>query len=338
MTLVSIGDMARAFRMQGHNAQLKAALGRLTQEVTTGVQADRGRAVAGDFTALAGIDCSLRLLDAFATATTEAELVARSVQTALGTLQDLAGGFGATLLGISPSSSATMTDAATADARQRFDAAVSALNLKVAERYALSGEATDTRPLADPGTILAALTAAIAGQATGEGVATAVDAWFDAPAGGGGFLDIAYLGAGTPAAAARIGAGPAAEMSLTAADPALRGLLKGLALAALASEGALAGQPAERGALARAAGAWITGAGQDLAGLRAGIGATEARLADAATRNAAEASALRIARAGLVAADPYDSATALEAARTQIETLYTLTARLSRLSLAEYLR
>ena len=56
-----------------------------------------------------------------------------------------------------------------------------------------------------------------------------------------------------------------------------------------------------------------------------------------AIRNAAEASALQIARNGLVAADPYDTATAIQAVQTQIETLYTLTARLSRLSLTDYL-
>ena len=40
----------------------------------------------------------------------------------------------------------------------------------------------------------------------------------------------------------------------------------------------------------------------------------------------------------IVAADPFDAATGLQAAEAQLEALYTLTARLSRLSLTEYLR
>ena len=37
-------------------------------------------------------------------------------------------------------------------------------------------------------------------------------------------------------------------------------------------------------------------------------------------------------------ADPYRTATDLQAAHTRLETLYVLTARLSRLNLTEYLR
>ena len=37
-------------------------------------------------------------------------------------------------------------------------------------------------------------------------------------------------------------------------------------------------------------------------------------------------------------ADPYRTATDLQAAQTRLETLYVLTARLSRLNLTEYLR
>ena len=44
-----------------------------------------------------------------------------------------------------------------------------------------------------------------------------------------------------------------------------------------------------------------------------------------------------IARLGIVSMDPYDAATALTEAESQLDTLYTVTARLSRLSLANYL-
>jgi flagellar hook-associated protein 3 FlgL len=37
-------------------------------------------------------------------------------------------------------------------------------------------------------------------------------------------------------------------------------------------------------------------------------------------------------------ADPYQAATELELAQTQLEAVYTLTARLSRLSLSDYLK
>ena len=78
------------------------------------------------------------------------------------------------------------------------------------------------------------------------------------------------------------------------------------------------------------------------------VGAGLARLADAplATALAREATVVaadalhpgELRRRGIVAADPFETANALEAAKTQLETLYALTARLSRLNLADYLR
>ena len=64
----------------------------------------------------------------------------------------------------------------------------------------------------------------------------------------------------------------------------------------------------------------------------------EARVEDAAARLSARGTALEIARNDMSAADPYETATKLQNVQLQLETHYTLTARLSRLSLTEYLR
>ena len=57
----------------------------------------------------------------------------------------------------------------------------------------------------------------------------------------------------------------------------------------------------------------------------------------AATRNDAEGTGLRIMHNRLASADPYEAATALTDAEARLEKLYALTARLSRLSLMDYL-
>ena len=67
------------------------------------------------------------------------------------------------------------------------------------------------------------------------------------------------------------------------------------------------------------------------------VGTVQAQIAAAQTRNTAEESALSITRAGIISADPYDAATRLEDLQTRIEALYLVTARVSRLSLADYL-
>lgn len=337
MNYLSVGDMAQAFRMRRHNADLQTRLASLAEEMTSGVRSDIGAAVSGDFRVLAGLDRSLTTLRAYKTATDHAALVTRTVQTSLDTAHALSTGIAASLLTAATGASSASVDIAAGDAKQKLAAVVSALNTQVGDRYLLSGTATDRRPVSGADDILAALTAAAAGQVTVAGVESAVVAWFDASPGGGGYLDTVYGGAATPLAPMQIGAGEEATMDVTAAGPAIRDLLKGLALGALVADGILASDPAGRAALLKRSGETLIAAGNDMVTLRARVGTVEAHIADVAARNSAESSALGIARNGLIAADPYDTASALEAVQTQIETLYTLTARLSRLSLTDYL-
>ena len=71
--------------------------------------------------------------------------------------------------------------------------------------------------------------------------------------------------------------------------------------------------------------------------LRAELGTTQARLDAATSRHQSQVTALNIAKSGLVSVDPYQTATELEAVRLQLETLYSVTARVSRLTLAAFL-
>jgi flagellar hook-associated protein 3 FlgL len=338
MRNVSLGDLGRMMQSRRSYAGLSAEVQRLTQEVTTGAKADRGRAVRGDFTALAAIDRARLTADATRLALSEAATLTGSLQTMLETAQTAAAGIAVGLMSATTTTGAGQVDALTTDARAKFFTAVSALNMQVGDRYVLSGTATDARPISGGQDILDALTAAIAGQVTVSGVTGAVAAWFDAPPGGGGYLDTVYGGSLTPLAPLQTGAGDSVSMTLTAADPAIVDLLEGLATAALVAEGALAGDVNGRALLTRAAGQMILSADGPMTGIRAALGTVEATVADAQMRRSAEVTALDLARATLIEADPYAAATALEEAQARIETLYTLTARLSRLSLAEVLR
>lgn len=337
MTRVSIGDVAQTFLLRRQTTDMKAALQRLTQEMGSGRKADLAAAVSGDFRALAGIEHSLSTLASYRTAAAEAGLVAETLQTSLESVQTLAGDLAPVLAAAGTTGNPTQVATAAFDARQKLYTAVSALNVRVGDRYLLSGAATDRKPILGGQDLLAALNGAIAGQTTASGIAAAVTAWFDAPAGGGGYADTIYGGSATPLSPIAIGEGESAVIGLTADDDTLRDTLKGLALGALVAEGALPNDPAARAWLVRAAGETLMTATTDLAGLRANLGSVEGHIQAIATRNTAEASALEIARGEIVAADPYATASELEAVTTQLETLYTLTARLSRLTLTDFL-
>lgn len=337
MTTVSIGDLARNFQLRRQNAELQTRLSTLTKEMTTGMKSDIADAVAGDFKPLAGLNHSLGLLEGYKTAASEAGLFAEGIQNVLGTVQTLAENVAPTLLDAGTAGRAEIIDTTTVDARQKFRSVVSALNTQIADRFLLSGTAIDRAPIASAQDVLDALSAATAGQTTASAIISSVDAWFDAPAGGGGYQDVIYDGAG-PQSAIDIGANDSVTLDVTALDPAIRDTLKGLALATLVADGALAGDDAGRALITKTAGETIVGAGSSLATLRARVGTIESHIAESASRNAAERDALRTARAALVEADPYETATALQSVQTSIETLYSITARLSRLSLADFLR
>ena len=192
------------------------------------------------------------------------------------------------------------------------------------------------RPLADSDTILSALSSLVASETTASGAIDAIDAWFNAPAGSGGYLDIAYQG-GTSFTPFRIGEGEQVSLEVTAADQEVRDFLQSLSIGALLAEGLFAGDTANRALIATAAGEQVLTSAGSLTNIGSSIGAAQERIETILTRNSSESSSLTLSRNQLTAVDEYDSATALQALQTQMETLYTLTARLANLSLTDYM-
>lgn len=338
MKYLSVGDMAQTYLMRRHNVQLKSTLSQLSDELVTGVRQDVGAAVGGDFTALSAIDRSLARLSSFTQVASQVSLYATVQQDTLELIQNHAYEMGATMASAASAASSSMIDSGAADAAQRFYSIASALNVSVAGRYVFSGTATDTQPVVDGAEIIAQLSTVVSGLSNAEAIAAAVYDWFDAPAGGGGFIDLAYTGSDTALAEFQVSETDRASLSITAQNRTLRDTLKGFALATLISEGATPDDPATRSALAQAAGEQIIAADVQMSTLRSELGTTQSIVAEAQTRNASEKSSLEISKGELIGIDEYDSATALEAVQTQLETLYTLTSRLSQLSLTDYLR
>lgn len=338
MNFLSIGDLAQSFRLRNHDVQLKRELARLTEEVTTGIASDPTAAVRGDYATLAGIERSLTRTEAFRTSATEAAGLAGTIQVALETAQSQVNAAVPSLLLASLTMTDRQIDTVALAAGQRLGSVISGLNTRAADRYVLSGTATDRPPLADAATLIAAAQTAVAGQSSPGTIASALEAWFDLPAGAGGFIDQIYGGSANALAAFQLAEGETAVVGLTAAAPTIRDTLRGFTLAALVDAGALPGDREGRAALLRSAGEVLVTADGGLTGLRADLGATEEAIDAATTRASSERHRLQIARNDILATDPYETASALEAVKLQTEMLYTITGRLSQLRLADYLK
>ncbi len=334
MSFVSIGDLSQSLQLRRDNARLKADLSRLSSEVSSGRIADLRGAEKGDLRPLAAIERTVALLDGYRTAVREAALFAETAQTTLSTLDASADELIGNLFLARTAASPTQIDAVGAAAASAFESAVARLNVQVAGRTVFAGIATDGPALAPAGDILDAVEVAAAGATTAADVEVALDTWF-AP--GGGFDTTAYLGSDT-LRPFRLSDSDTATPSVTADAPELRATLKGMAMAALLDRGILAAAPGERSALAERAAEALVPARDGVIAVRAGVGAAEAVIERSRVRIEVETSTAELARARIVAADPFVAATELQAVQVQLESLYAVTARLSSLNLAAYLR
>lgn len=336
MSITTFSDAAQFHLLRHDSAQQKADLTRLTSELSSGRVADLGKALGGDYAALADITRGMRLNATFSASVTEASIAAEGRQNALERISAELDGFAPSLLAISSSGNLSGLQLKLADAGDRFEQAISVLNTRFAGRSLFSADAPDNTPLVSADAMLLELRALVSGTPDAATAVADVTAWFTDI--GGGYETLAWQGGGGNAPVVLIGEGQTADTGVTALDPALREALAGLALAALASEQAFNLPEEEYRALITATAHQMLQSEDGLIGLRARLGAEEARIEDAKVAAESARGSLQMEYGRLVEADPYATATELEAVSLRLESLYILTARISRLSLTEYLR
>jgi flagellar hook-associated protein 3 FlgL len=335
MSFTTIGDLSQSLQLRRDNARLTGDLQRLTAELSTGRTADLRQATRGDLRPLAALERSVAVLETFRASNAEAALLADVAQSALAGVETGAGILSATALIARTSAVPVQIDAVGREGTQQFASAVARVNVQAAGRTVFAGIATDRPPLLPADEILDALQTATAASTTAADVRAALDTWFGP---GGGYESFAYSGSAEPLRALRVSTSESVDFPATALAPEIRDALKGLAMSALLDRGVLAGNVPERAALAGASGEALIAARDGLVNLRAVVGDAEAAIERARVRNEAELSAAELARAALVEADPFRAAADLQAFQGQLETLYAITARLSALSLANFLR
>ncbi len=334
MAAQSIGDLAQGFLLRRQTAEARHALGDHARALTTGRVSDPGTRLKGDFSSLAAIEHRLGTASGHRRAAAEAATLARAQQAALGTVSGAAGDLAAGFLDQAGASGAGNALRG-AEAEAAFARVVSSLNTSAAGRSLFAGAASDGPALAPAETMLADIRAAVAGLDDPADLSAVVEAWFSDP--GGGFETAGYLGDDAPMSPVPLGGSDRARLEARASDPALRDVLSALAL------GAIAGDPANdlsepaRADLFRAAGDRLLAAQDGVTELRATVGQVEAQIETAEARLAAETSAAELARSELVGTDRFEAATRLKDAERQLELVYEVTARLSRLTLLDRL-
>ena len=338
MTLTTIGTMSQFFITQRQNVEIRDRLNTLNEELSTGRASDLARHLGGDAGRLGQIDRRLGLIGSFSASGSRLAQMTATMQTGLDRIETSRSALSEELLRVTEASGPSQRETAVNSARAGFEEMVGTLNMRIGGEALFAGADAAGTALADADAMLDDLRAAIAGAApaTATDFRAVVETWFDDPA--GGFATMGYTGDTGTAPERPIDSGTRITLDIRADATEIRDLLKATALAALAADPAATLSTEDRNAVLTEAGLELAAGAQGFAGLRGRLGATEARIETAMVRLEAEATALGQIRNDLVLKDPFETATALEQTRLQLETHYTVTARLAQLSFTEYLR
>ena len=335
MTLQSIGDLAQSLVLRQQSAHLARETDRLTREVSTGQATDTARHLSGNLMPLSDIERALTLADAHRDVARVASVDAAMMQTSLARVEESGRALADSALAAVSASGAMQPSVLAQAARESLSAMMAALNTSSAGRALFGGDVTDQTPLADAETLLRELRPLLGAAADATAVRDAFDAFFDTP--GGGFATDIYHGGQAAAAAHALGAGETVELRIRADEPALRDQIKQAAMLSLLDDQALALDNEERSTIARDMGAGLLTGQDGVTRLRAQLGFAEERIAQAQARIDSESTSLGVARNELLSVDIFESASALEEVQSQLEALYTITARTARLNLAAFL-
>lgn len=334
MNMTSIGDMSLSLLQRTRVAGLKQSMAVLVEELSTGEVSDPSRRLGGDFSHLIDIDRNLIRLQGYSVAATEAQLFASATQTRLERLQELSETLMPQMVLASQSGLDTVHDNIAGQAQQGLKDAISLLNGGVSGRSLFAGVATDMVPLESDTVLLDELKSVLTGLTTAADIMQAAEDWFDDPA---GFQALIYRGSSTDLSPIQIASGQLVGLSIKADDPVFRDTLRNLAVSALATDPDLALTNDTLQDLYRLTTDSILANNDELTQMRADLGYAEARIEEAAIRNESARTSLEYARGSLLEADPFETATQLESVQFQLEALYSVTVRASRLSLLAYL-
>jgi flagellar hook-associated protein 3 FlgL len=248
------------------------------------------------------------------------------IQQSLTAVDDNIGQLGVRMKAALGSEDYTAREAVVRDAQAALASTFSTLNTRHGERYLFSGDATNTKPFADVDSFLDDVRSMAASATNATDFATQMDAYFNTS--GSGWQANIYSGTSDTSDPA----------SVTGTDPAITKTVWGLAVLALAgSDETLALLNGNSDALIQAADTLAEGQAA-LTNVRAERGIIQAQIESSKDALDLEETVLTQSFNQMTTRDQYEAASELKQLETGLEAAYTLTARLSNLSLLNYMR
>lgn len=329
-------NMASTMKLVEQNLTTKVALETASSELSSGRKSDLVKATAGDLGKLFAIDRTIMQLESKTDAIQLATGKSAVTQTALERVHDNLVDFGPQLLSAVERGDLQTSKIVAGDARNALGAVVTSINSRYGRHSVFAGAAVDRPAIESAETILSDISAIVAGSADSATAISAIDEYFYGA--GGGFETNIYLGSSKDGPPLRDESGEEIQYGIRADTPEIRNALRALAMASVAAEAPNFIGTQDQVDLLKAAGNSAISATGSVISLKESLGFAEARIDGVRANALAMRNVFELERAAIISADPYESAAKIEALQVQLQTIYTITARLSGLSLTNYLR
>lgn len=337
----SIGDQSRAYTTRLSISRVKSDLAVLAEEISSHQTADVGRKLSGNLRALNAIDARFTAVDRYDKNAAEVSVLLDRKQQAISLSQDISKKLFIPLLDQSLTNSSGLIAVRAEEGVKAFRTVVAQMNSQVAGQTLFAGLATDRPPLVSADSMLSELSELAEGKNTAEDISKIVSEWFDAESGKGGYLDFAYKGTLGDGEIRNVRISESHEInmqSVTAADPVIRDVLKGLAMLTLLEKDGLNGKINEQTTLIGISGRVLRENNDALVAVEGKIGLQQETLQNSKAENKATLATLNIARNDIVLIDEEEGVVKLLEVSRHLSVMYEMTSRLSQLSLSEFLR
>jgi flagellar hook-associated protein 3 FlgL len=308
-------------------ADLRQSIARTAEEATTGRYSDLTAHLSGR---IGSAMLSQKAVDAISferEQLSQREVRLDITQSNLALLHERSVGVGVSMRIALGSGDLVSQGLASRDAKAALGNIFGALNVRYGERYLFAGDATATQPLPNPEDLLSQLRTIADGAATPADFASAIDTYFNDPA--GGWQQSIYRGADTASD----------PDAITASNPAIVEIISGLAVLALADP--INNPPVLLSLnpdVVDAAADRVSSGTVTLTNVRSELGVKQEQIRADQKLLDIEETIVTTAFNSLTARDQFEAASALKILESNLEASYLLTSRLASLSLLNFMR
>ena len=331
-----ISDLSNFWFMTRKSRDLRTDMDLRAREFSTGEKNGKDITRAGETDRMVAIDRSIDLIAEYSKAVGNGALRAETMQSSLDAIRQGTQNIMLGVLSSLGSGSFANTIIQANGANEELSDVVAKLNANVAGQSLFSGAAVDQAAVTDANTMLADVEAILAAAPDVPTALANVDFYFFDPA--GGYMTGIYTGSSLPGPDVSVGEGEQVSIDIRADSVSIRETLRHLSLVAAVSNGAFAGTQSQQELLLQDAADGNLNTANSLVTLQESLGYSEERLAARDTELNAEKMSLELARNRIATVDPYEAAARFQELEGLVDRLYTVTARLSSLSLANFLR